>query len=181
MIKNDIFSTPIWNGHIDLNDTILNKFLKLATEQNYVDQKSSIDGAIQTLNLIEEPNFYHSKNAIENLFFEETHNKVKMINAWICKNPPGSRNRQHVHGGCDISGVYYIKVPENSGIIRFANPNPVAIHKDLHKKEKCFWQEYSMYPKEKGILFFPCWVPHEVETNKSQEDRLALSFNMVYI
>lgn len=181
MIRNNIFETPIWNGSINLNNKLLLEIFNQCVEKKYTDIKSSIDGAFQTSNLIYVEQFYDSKERIENLFYEETNSKVNIKNAWICKNPPGSRNRQHVHGSCDISGVYYIKVPENSGAIIFANPNPVAMHKELYNIDKCFWQEYSMYPKEKGILFFPCWVPHEVETNKSQEDRLALSFNMVYI
>ena len=33
--------------------------------------------------------------------------------------------------------------------------------------------------KEYMLLVFPSWVPHAVETNLSDEDRISLSFNFI--
>jgi uncharacterized protein (TIGR02466 family) len=181
MIRNELFETPLWSSKLNLNIDLLLKIFDESVKNNYTAQKSSVDGSIQTQNLCSVGSFAYSKNKIEKLFKDTTNQSVSITTAWICKNPPGSRNKNHIHGGCDLSGVYYMRTPENSGNIIFSNPNPVAQHKDLNSKDKCFWHQFSLKPVEKGILFFPCWVPHEVETNRSQKDRLALSFNMVYI
>ena len=181
MIRNDLFESPIWSSQLELDINLLTKIFNEAVENNYTAQNSSTDGSIQTQNLCEVDTFKHTKIKIEELFKDETNQDVLITSAWICKNPPGSRNKNHIHGGCDLSGVYYIYTLKNSGNILFSNPNPIVQHKEIYNKDKCFWHQYKLEPKENGILFFPCWLPHEVETNRSQKDRLALSFNMVYI
>jgi len=181
MIRNSLFETPVWSSQLELNKDLLIKIFDDAVTNNYTAQNSSTEGSVQTQNICKVSSFLYSKTEIEKIFKCMTNQKVSIVSAWICKNPPGSRNKNHIHGDCDLSGVYYLSTPENSGNIVFYNPNPVTQHKDLITKDKCFWHQYSLQPKEKGILFFPCWLPHEVEINKSQKDRLALSFNMVYI
>ena len=45
------------------------------------------------------------------------------INLWANINPKGSYNNSHNHPGCDISGVYYVKVPKGKcGNIAFNDP-----------------------------------------------------------
>jgi|TARA_X000001036_G_scaffold428713_1_gene458865 uncharacterized protein (TIGR02466 family) len=181
MIRNDLFETPIWSTQVELDINTLIKIFDEAVKNNYTALNSSTDGSIQTQNLCKTDAFKDIKINIEEIFKDETNQEVSITSAWICKNPPGSRNKNHIHGACDLSGVYYIQTPKNSGDIVFSNPNPIVQHKELYNKDKCFWHQYKLEPVEKGILFFPCWVPHEVETNKSEKNRLALSFNMVYI
>ena len=35
-----------------------------------------------------------------------------------------------------------------------------------------------MYPKEGSMLVFPAYLDHKVEPNKSDEDRISISFNI---
>ena len=37
--------------------------------------------------------------------------------AWININKPGDYNIKHLHPTCDLSGVVWLKVPQNSGVI----------------------------------------------------------------
>lgn len=180
MIRKEFFETPLWISDISLNNKLLIEILEECIKQKYTDTKSSINGAIQTLNLLNVNNFFHTKKTIEELFLQETGKEVTVKNAWICKNPKGSKNKTHVHGGCDISGVYYIKVPKNSGNIIFHNPNQVVQTQELYDKDKCFSQIWYINSEENKIMFFPSWVPHETQENKAENDRIALSFNIVY-
>tara|TARA_R100000306_G_C4302990_1_gene106106 strand:+ start:460 stop:663 length:204 start_codon:yes stop_codon:yes gene_type:complete len=36
---------------------------------------------------------------------------------------------------------------------------------------------YHITPKSSNLITFPAWVPHYVEENKSDEDRIGLAFN----
>ena len=47
---------------------------------------------------------------------------MKMNSMWININGPGNYNHSHNHPGCDLSGVLWLKVPENSGNIVFESP-----------------------------------------------------------
>ena len=29
------------------------------------------------------------------------------------------------------------------------------------------------------LLYFPCWLEHEVEPNNTDEDRISISFNLI--
>ena len=48
--------------------------------------------------------------------------KIELDNIWINVNTPGSYNTSHIHPRSFLSGVYYVKVPENSGKIHFDHP-----------------------------------------------------------
>ena len=181
MIREDIFETPIWKGPLKLNNKLLIKLLEVCEVTNYMGSASSVDGSTQTNNLLKFKAFSYTKLCIENYFQQETNHQVTMKNAWICRNPPNSRNKLHVHD-CHISGVYYIQTHKDSGNLIFRNPNEVVqvASGNLYQKDKCFWHEYTIAVEENMIVFFPNWVPHESARNQSKNHRLALAFNLMY-
>jgi len=85
---------------------------------------------------------------------------------WFNDMPPGSITTRHTHDDDDelLSGVYYIKVPENSG-------NLILIKNGTEKEIESNAGEL--------ILFRPDCL-HEVSENKSSEDRLSIGMNFGY-
>ena len=51
--------------------------------------------------------------------------------------------------------------------------------KDGYKMQSYDYPIITIPPKENMLLVFPSWVPHAVETNLSDEDRISLSFNFI--
>lgn len=111
-----------------------------------------------------------SDSYIENIFIEElkkflnvtesTKNKqFRFSNIWLNINYPGSYNKAHTHNGCERSGVFYVKVPEDSGDLYFTKMD-----------------EYiKPYP---GLLvLFDSNEEHAVEPNISDEPRISFAFN----
>lgn len=181
MIRKSLFDVPVWVGKITLNKKLLKQLLKKSIEQNYIhNEKSSWHGSIQTYDLLKVKGFKYTQKQIENKFYQETKCKVAMTCAWICKNPKGSFNAQHIHADCHLSGVYYLQ-HNNNGNITFENSNQVVQSTSLHTKDKHFFHRYKLEVQEDMIVFFPASVPHFTETNTKETDRLALSFNLVYI
>ena len=41
------------------------------------------------------------------------------------------------------------------------------------------WREVHLQPQENRVLMFNSWLWHNVEPNKSNEDRISVSFNFV--
>ena len=107
--------------------------------------------------------------------------KGKISNLWININGYKDFNRRHTHGNSLISGVFYVKVSNESSKIRFYHPSYQLIDRDWNVKLKynqytsSFW---DIPPKKGRLLLFPSWLEHEVCPNLSQEKRISISFNL---
>jgi ectoine hydroxylase-related dioxygenase (phytanoyl-CoA dioxygenase family) len=82
---------------------------------------------------------------------------------WFNAMQPGQKTARHNHVESDelLSCVYYISAPNNSGKLI------------LHTADG----RQSITPQDGMFVFFPPNLAHEVEENKSAEQRLSLAFN----
>ena len=110
---------------------------------------------------------------------------IKMsISAWININPSGAFNSKHNHPNCDFSGVLWLKCPKNCGVISFENPNGFHTFNQINSYNEDFKDQINLHhtywfpPVEGRVLIFPSHLEHQVEINKSKEDRISVSFNI---
>tara|TARA_B100001113_G_C20894325_1_gene528446 strand:- start:122 stop:727 length:606 start_codon:yes stop_codon:yes gene_type:complete len=107
-----------------------------------------------------------------------------IVTSWFNINNHNSYNKKHCHPNADLSGVLYIKCPNNCGNIVFESPSNFQTYKEVESYTEEFLDEnkynhqYSFPPMEGGILIFPAHLMHEVERNESYEDRISVSFNI---
>ena len=115
--------------------------------------------------------------------------KAALGNMWANINNPGAYNKQHIHPNSQWSGVYYVKVPKNSGRLFVEDPRPgpnIVMPRRLDGLPKALWRMVA-YPAIEGqIIMFPAWLPHGVEINKSKEkgekgSRVSVSFNFIQL
>lgn len=101
---------------------------------------------------------------------------------WVNVNHTYSFNLTHTHPNSFVSGVFYIKVPENSGRLCFDHPCATKQHEwqddDFDELNILNCTTYNIAPQENRLLLFPSWLPHYVEHNKNEEDRISISFNI---
>lgn len=103
------------------------------------------------------------------------------VEGWININEKHNFNKIHTHPKSVISGVFYVKVPENSGQIVFVNPNPLVDVYLMDKVEKSNQLNSGLWkltPIENWLLFFPSWLSHYVLPNESDETRISIAFNI---
>ena len=106
--------------------------------------------------------------------------------AWININSPGAYNVKHSHPESQLSGVMWIKSPKDSGVIEFENPNSHEAFTEINAYVEEFKEKNSVYPVywfspiEGRMLVFPSHLRHLVEENKSNEDRISISFNVTF-
>ena len=106
------------------------------------------------------------------------------VSAWVNINPPEAFNMKHNHPTSDLSGVLWIKAPQNSGDIVFDSPNNFESflenksYNDDFKKSYFIDDSYHCYPTEGRMIVFPSHLSHHVQENKSNEDRISVSFNI---
>jgi len=109
----------------------------------------------------------------------------QVLNLWFNVNGKNHFNYDHCHlsGVVDLSGVYYVSAPSNSGDICFKNPD-IGTHSrnSFHKLVKefnPFNQSYYFYPPQEGnLLIFSSSLEHRVKPNLNDKERISISFNI---
>lgn len=187
-----IYSTPLWQSeypefeeHKELFLTTVKEF----KEQNPTNTpRSNIAGyqSPRTLQGVEElrPLYEYicqmAFKAVTDLDFIDC--DIALTEAWL--NVSDSRqcmNTQHVHGEV-FSGVFYLQAPEGSGKLRIVNPGINKMWKGgelISQKNQFTGESIRIEPVEGNIILFPSYLPHSVETNDHDEERISISFNII--
>ena len=113
--------------------------------------------------------------------------KLGLGNMWANINPPGAYNKTHTHPNSLWSGVYYIRVPKDSGKFFIEDPRSgpqTYMPRRLENLPKQLWRVIAYEPKEGRMVFFPSWLPHGVDINQNKEQgeaswRISVSFNFI--
>lgn len=179
MEKLNFFPTSLWFDYCDEIDNV-----KL-TKEIYNFSKEEKSKTFSNLGGYQGHNFYN-KQLIESIGNRIPRREDKPLSeyqlyTWVNINGKGDRNQRHTHLDTTLllSGVYYVKVPENSGNIRFYDPRGSLIQcmPDHEYYNNGFAYQY-IEPSPGMIIFFPTWLEHDVEENQSSEDRISIAFNV---
>ena len=106
------------------------------------------------------------------------------VDAWVNINKPGDYNIKHNHPCVDLAGVLWIKCPKDCGVIVFDTPTSFQSHNEINsyvdnfRKQNNVFHSYYFNPTEGRMLIFPAHLNHHVKENKSNEDRISVSFNI---
>ncbi|MEL0208767.1 MAG: TIGR02466 family protein [Gammaproteobacteria bacterium] len=178
MNKLSLFETPLWITELDIDlNSLENKIRTFST--NIESSKLSNVGGYQGHNFHDESLF----NSIVNCIPTNKDKPLKDVSiySWVNINKKSNRNERHCHMHSDtlLSGVFYVKYPENSGSIRFYDPRGHLIQ--TQKDYIYYYDGYAynyIYPKNNLLVLFPPWLEHDVEPNESTEDRISIAFNI---
>ena len=196
--KGFIFPKPFWSTLLDVNIVDL--------QEECFEIRNNIPGKNKS-NLGQ--NSYHSPNllnlqnppeilklmkqitnCIQTIHQQSRRENVRLVDFWININGKGGSNVPHTHPGAKYSGVFYIKVPKemkggNLFFLRDYNETYLTSQENMG----FFKQGYNLLPNdlpkipvkplEKLLLVFPSWLPHSVEFNDTDEERISLSFNYI--
>ena len=112
--------------------------------------------------------------------WEYNPDKIIITVMWSIINKKGSFNIQHNHPNAYLSAAYYVKVPKNSGNIKFFDPREQK--NTRYPKIKNYTDTSAVIteitPKEGDLLIFPAYLYHSVGENLSEHDRIIVSFNV---
>ncbi len=179
----DIRFSTLWPTHIMMTtpfiDTtpMINEIYKLAAAPNTI-KKSNYGGWQSDVDLYNNPVFSplceHVKDVCCRVFDVKG---VKFHQMWACINKKHDQNLIHSHSNAfNLSGVFYLQVPKESGDIVFRDPRPGAIH----APDRIFNYGDSEYfiPFDNLVIMFPSYLEHFVLPNKNDEDRISMSFDI---
>jgi uncharacterized protein (TIGR02466 family) len=122
---------------------------------------------------------FNSNIIIKDIF--KSSKEVILINIWFNINKYKDFNVPHTHPFSKISGVFYVKIPENSGDIVFVNDTKIENYlpsEKINQYNNYNSSTWSIKPQENMLYLFPSWLNHYVKPNFSKEKRISISFNL---
>ncbi|AIQ95411.1 TIGR02466 family protein [Prochlorococcus sp. MIT 0604] len=192
-----LFPTQFWTAELNENIEQLQK-------EAYLIRKNDKDGVVKSNSGFQS---YHSKdirdlnnlpgtnhllkqiiNAVNTIHQISRKGDLQLTNFWINISGKGSSNTPHTHSGLTYSGVFFIKVPKemkggrflfyrNFNEADFISSEYMGLFKEGYQMQGYDYPINTISPKENLLVVFPSWVPHAVEINLSDEERISLSFN----
>lgn len=193
-----IFPKPFWNSLLEVNIGNLQKEC-YEIRKNIPSQKKSNSGQ----NSYHSPNLINFQNppeilklmkqitkCIQTIHQQSRRENVRLVDFWININGKGGSNVPHTHPGAKYSGVFYIKVPQvmKGGNLLFIkdynerflqSEENMGFFKEGYKFLPNDLPKIPVKPVEKLLIVFPSWLPHSVEPNDTDEERISLSFNYI--
>ncbi len=190
--RTDWFPTPIWHFSIDnyqqLNTVLLAEIDREQQRDCRGEQLSNILGwhsasNLHKLDIFAELTHIIDRNVIEVATFlrwDLQRISTNITTCWAMVNGKYASNALHNHPNSVLSGVYYLKTPENCGVLSFSDPRSAAQMLNPPIVEFNLWTlpKISYKPEAGMMLLFPSWLLHGVETNMSEDTRISVSFNI---
>tara|TARA_R100000988_G_C3944768_1_gene138046 strand:+ start:94 stop:675 length:582 start_codon:yes stop_codon:yes gene_type:complete len=106
--------------------------------------------------------------------------KDKSINsseAWFNIYKKHDYQETHIHNFHDISAVYYLSVPKNSGDIVFYSFENNEVRDYFEEKNPFTWKTFNVKPAAGKLLVFKSNLKHGVKQSKSNQPKISLAYN----
>ena len=183
-----LFQTPLLE--IKLDDVDNQKLIENAYKVKEIDKgriSSNVGGWHSNYYTLEQDGIEYFNPLIEKfgdilpaLPFDPPISELTDINLWFNISKKGDYNNSHNHPRCDLSGVYYVKVPEGDcGNIDFRDPRQSLSYGNSFIVERYHHGNMaSRIPKVGNMYIFPSSLDHSVGRNNIDDDRISISFNL---
>lgn len=188
LLVNPMWKTPVWEVQTELdekfNESLLDEIYQIGR-----DIKSGVDIAPHdSLWSYNKPYLNTLKKIILDTVTKSVHEDIpeaRELNVscesymcWANIREPGETLEVHAHTDAAIAVTYYIKAKENCGdLILFDTKH--SIDWELGKlSDDPMLRIQRIKPVEGRLVFFPSYVLHTVEENKSDELRVSLTCDL---
>lgn len=188
-----MYSVPMWKSEYpDFGDK---KELFLKAVKDYKDQNPTKELKKTSIGGYQSPNTLHQVTELIPLFeyicqmaFKSVGDldfidcDIALTSAWLNVNDSRQcMNSTHVHQDV-FSGVFYLQAPKKSGKLVLQNTAINNMWKGCSlavNKNQFTAENIRIEPVEGDIIIFPSYIPHSVETNDHDEERISISFNII--
>lgn len=96
------------------------------------------------------------------------------IGSWCNINEKYARNVYHSHKKSIFACVFYLQGTDTGNLIL---TNPANVLNDCSDFAP-FTRDFLFSPKDGDLILWPAWVPHEVEPNMSDRQRINIVFDI---
>lgn len=110
--------------------------------------------------------------------------RLEMVDCWVNIMPRLVAHGSHVHPLSVISGTFYVVTPPGASPIKFEDPRLGFFMGQPPRRDRCRPENkvHVAYPPEAGtVVLFESWLRHEVAANRSDAERISVSFNYQWL
>lgn len=182
--RNDWWVTPVWQIETDFNKNFNEKLL--SELKNYYTKKTNTPTEEDNIWEMTTPCVKEINKYILEMVSDLTHDYVspnydkfeyQHTKGWVNYHLPGQSMPVHGHGGSKITATYYVQAENNCGDLLLVDPRGgVDWDKENDGVNGAKFKRIS--PKESMLVFFPSYVMHYVDINKSKNIRISLTTDM---
>ena len=166
MQQHHLFPITVYTNNIILDIPSMISFLYSIKQVDKGVKISNKGGWQSQSNLHLQPQFSPLVNYVQNLLKKEHKVKINILHMWGNISSKYHYNTIHTHGKYPNiwSAVYYLQTYNKSGGLTLYNMC------DININQKFFF-------KKGDLIFFPSSLPHSVEANLEDKDRISVAFN----
>jgi uncharacterized protein (TIGR02466 family) len=115
-------------------------------------------------------------------FLRVGYDACEITGCWVNCNPPGASHRMHSHPNNYLSGVYYVRVGPGADTINFHDPRVQTgiIRPPVTELTAATTDQVVVKVTTGTLLLFPAYLQHSVDANESGEERISVSFNVMF-
>jgi len=186
-VGHNIFTTTVFESTYNLPLDGIIKEIKNLYDTTPSVKKSNVNGYQSRQDL---HTFDFMKPIVDFICFESVNafyeygcpkDTITVESCWFNVNSQKNQfNQTHLHSGI-VSGVFYLQAPEGSGKINLMNFGLNQLWQG-HTEATIANSHNSFYvdiPATPGSLYlWPSYVPHSVEPNNTDVERISISFNL---
>ena len=107
---------------------------------------------------------------------------VEITGCWATVLARGAAHKAHSHPNNFLSGVYYVRTRPGSDAINFHDPRTQAgvIRPPVVELTSENTDQVVVRVTNGTLLMFPSYLEHSVDANASGEERISVSFNVMF-
>lgn len=186
-----LFPTFVWRTQLKAQDyEVINRKIKQKLKELTAGklklepgEKWQTDQCLHELDEFQKLNAYVYTAATSIFdFMKIVYDDVLITGCWANISAIRTRHQVHTHPNNYLSGVYYVQVAEGADSITVDDPRPqvvtIAPPTRVNTPENA--RKIHLSVKIGTLLMFPSWLPHSVEINKSSEERISVSYNLMF-
>lgn len=108
--------------------------------------------------------------------------EVEITGCWATVLAKGATHRFHSHPNNFLSGVYYARTAPGADTINFHDPRSQAgvIRPPVVELTAENTDQVVVRVASGTLLIFPSYLPHSVDANASDAERVSVSFNLMF-
>jgi len=173
-----------------INKEDLIKINNLCKKDRTKDARKTLAGHLDHEYLIEKEKLFKILfkyfEIYKDFYYEWYRKKISSIeinSSWVNYMKKGDYNPPHVHLGCQLSSVIYLKVPnvlkkehnDYAGSIKDGGPAGISFFHGEHRPLSI--DQVQLFPEEGDFFIFPAFLRHSVSPFKSDVERVSVAAN----
>jgi uncharacterized protein (TIGR02466 family) len=108
--------------------------------------------------------------------------EIEMTGCWANVTTRGASHAMHSHPNNYLSGVYYVQTGPGADTVYFHDPRPQAgvVRPPVTELTGQNTDQVVVNVTNGTLLIFPAYLPHSVPASESDEQRISVSFNLMF-